>query len=179
MRRAALVVSAAAAALAFAACAGAPSDARIGVLTPPEDQFPPVGDLLVHRCGTLDCHGNAQRNLKIYGCEGLRLDPMATPGCRSMVAGGTNTTAAEYDATFRSLVGLEPTVMSNVVHQGGTNPELLTFVRKARGDEQHRGGVLITPGDNQDICITSWLAAENGRTTNTDACTQAIAPPTP
>ncbi len=155
--------------LAVASCSPAPSDARIGITVPDRTQFDPVGGYLDHRCGSLDCHGNIQRNLIIWGCEGLRLDPMDVPGCRA--SGGKNTTEAEFDATFRSVVGLEPAVMSAVVQGKGQHPELLTLVRKPRGWDSHKGGVLITPGDDQDNCITSWLAGQ----TDTNACTQAIA----
>jgi len=161
-----------AAALAIACalgCSSYDSSARIGVAAPDETQFPPVADLLDHRCGSLDCHGQTSRNLQVFGCEGMRLDPNDVPGCRA--SGGKNTTAAEYDATYRSLVGLEPAVMSTVVAGQGTHPELLTFVRKARGQEAHKGGVLITPGDEQDNCITSWLAGK----TDTDTCSKALA----
>ena len=77
--------------------------------------------------------------------------------------------AGEHLATYRSLVGLEPTVMSAVVDGHGAHPELLTFVRKARGLEAHKGGSLITPGDDQDVCITSWLAGQ----TDLNACSSA------
>jgi hypothetical protein len=151
-----------------AACSGVPNDSRIGVNAPDRAQFDPVGKLLDHRCGSLDCHGNRQRNLIMFGCEGLRLDPGDTPGCRA--TGGKDTTIAEMDATYRSLVGLEPAVMSAVVTGHGLHPELLTFVRKARGDESHKGGILIAPGDVQDKCITSWLAG----TTDASACNSAL-----
>jgi hypothetical protein len=158
------------------ACSNAPSDARIGVAAPDRAQFPPVAELLARRCGELDCHGSAQRNFKIYACEGLRLDPMASPGCPSMLGPtATATSDAEIDATYRSLVGLEPAVMSVVVHDHGAHPELLTFVRKARGEESHKGGALVAAGDDQDRCITSWLASQ----TDTDACTRAVTPATP
>jgi len=153
------------------ACGTPPSDARIGVVTPDRAQFDAVGAYLDHRCGSLDCHGMKQRNLIIYGCEGLRLDPADVPGCRRM--GGKDETSAELDATYRSVVGLEPAVMSAVVSGKGKNPELLTLVRKARGMEEHKGGALVVPGDAQDICIASWLTG----TTDTDACTQAMAVP--
>jgi hypothetical protein len=129
-----------------------------------------VGKLIDHRCGSLDCHGNRQRNLQIWGCDGMRLDPDAAPGCRKAIAGGVDTTEAEFDATYRSLVGLEPQVMSSVVLGNGKNPELLTFVRKARADESHKGGQLFVPGDDQDNCVTSWLAG----TTDTSACDSAM-----
>jgi hypothetical protein len=153
---------------AAAACSGVPNDSRIGVNAPDRAQFDPVGKFLDHRCGSLDCHGDRQRNLLMYGCEGLRLDPKDTPGCRA--SGGKDTTSAEMDATYRSLVGLEPAVMSSVVSGHGLHPELLTFVRKARGDESHKGGILIAPGDVQDTCVTSWL---QGKTDN-NACANAL-----
>ncbi len=154
---------------ALGACTTAPADSRIGVNAPDSAQFPPVADLLIHRCGSLDCHGNRQRNLIIWGCEGQRLDPADAPGCRAQ--GGKNTNDAEYAATFRSLVGLEPAVMSSVVSGKGADPELLTFVRKARGTEEHKGGQLFVAGDSQDDCVTTWL----GGHTDTNACTSALA----
>jgi hypothetical protein len=153
----------------ISACSSVDDNARIGVDAPDETQFPPVSDLMDHRCGSLDCHGQTSRNLQIYGCEGMRLDPNDVPGCRN--AGGKNTTQAEYDATYRSLVGLEPAVMSQVVQGGGAHPELLTFIRKARGWEAHKGGGLMFPGDEQDVCITSWLAGK----TDDATCVKALA----
>jgi hypothetical protein len=167
----AMIVALGASALAAWACSSAPSDSRIGVDAPDRAQFDDVGNFLDHRCGSLDCHGSAQRNLIIYGCEGLRLDPAAEPGCRT--SGGTDTTAAELDATYRSLVGLEPALMSAVVRGKGEHPEALTLVRKARGSEEHKGGALVVPGDAQDLCIASWLAGS----TSTDACAQALTTP--
>jgi hypothetical protein len=98
----------------------------------------------------------------------MRLNPNDVPGCILLP-----TTPAEHTATYRSLVGLEPETMSEVVEGHGTQPELLTFVRKARGTETHKGGQLITPGDVQDTCIVSWLAGE----TDVSACIQALAYP--
>lgn len=148
--------------VAVAACVGAPSDSRITIDAPDRSQFDPVGLFLDHRCGSLDCHGSAQRNLVLWGNEGLRLNPSDVPGV-------ARTSEAELDASYRSLVGLEPAVMSEVVEGGGHHPELLTFVRKARGDESHKGGALVVPGDVQDTCIASWLQ----NNTDTMACLQA------
>lgn len=152
------------------ACSAFPDAAQISIVTPDRATFPPVSLLLDHRCGSLDCHGARTRNLEIYGCEGLRLGD-AGPGCRN--ASGTDTTADEHDATFRSLVALEPAIMSAVVQGRGQNPELLTFLRKARGTEAHMGGTLFTPGDDQDRCVTAWLAS----TPDPDACARALAAP--
>lgn len=165
---------AALAAGAVSSCSAVPGDGRIGIDAPngSEEEFGLVGDYLEHRCGSLDCHGQISRNLRIWGCEGMRLDPSAIPVC-STPLGGSPTTQAEHQATYRSLVALEPTVMSAVVDGRGAHPELLTFVRKARGLEAHKGGVLITPGDDQDVCITSWLAGDTDQT----ACANAIGYP--
>jgi len=157
------------------ACAFASADARMGVVGPDINQYASagVGDYLDHRCGSLDCHGQSTRNLVLWGCDGLRLDPNETgltPNCR--VSGGKPTQPAEYEASYRSLVGLEPAVMTAVVSNGGADPEMLTFVRKARGWDGHKGGALITPGDVQDQCITSWLAGNADQS----ACTQAQDP---
>jgi hypothetical protein len=179
VRAARIVAFASAAAVAAvlasaASCSSVPSDARIGIDAPSgsEEEFGIVADYLDHRCGSLDCHGQVGRNLRVWGCEGMRLDPDAVPIC-SVPLGGSATTPAEHQATYRSLVGLEPTVMSEVVAGHAAHPELLTFVRKARGLEAHKGGVLITPGDDQDECIVSWLAGQ----TDTIACANALGYP--
>ncbi len=153
------------------ACSGPALNSRIGIHAPPRDEFPPVAAMLDRRCGSLDCHGQSTRNLVMWGCEGLRLDPADTglvPKCRR--SGGVDTTPTELDATYQSLVGLEPALMSTIVAARGTHPELLTFVRKARGDEAHKGGKLWSPGDSADNCVVSWLASS----TDTQACTDAL-----
>jgi hypothetical protein len=169
LARGAAGVFALAAALAMA-CGSPPDEARVGIIAPDRGQFPPVSMLLDHRCGSLDCHGARTRNFQIYGCEGLRLGD-AAPGCRN--ASSIDTTSEEHDATYRSLVTLEPAVMTEVVQGKGAHPELLTFVRKARGTEAHKGGTLITPGDDQDVCVTSWLAGAVDK----GACARALAAP--
>jgi hypothetical protein len=135
----------------------------------------PVADYLGHRCGDLDCHGETQRNFVVWSCYGLRADASDHPGCRMPMSHQVPTTASEYEKTYESLVGLEPVLTSEVVASGGQNPDLLTFVRKARGEENHKGGTLIdlttSVGVTQDQCITSWL----GGSTNADACAAAIA----
>ncbi len=165
---------------AVAACSAVPADARIGILAPDDSEqgFGPVADYLDHRCGSLDCHGQTSRNFRVWGCEGMRLSPTDVPQC-SRNLGGTATTPDEHQATYRSLVALEPAVMSAVVAGHGAHPELLTFVRKARGIESHKGGSLITPGDFQDRCITSWLAGQTDLDeAGVSSCRSAISFPT-
>jgi hypothetical protein len=141
-------------AVGLGACSSV-ANQRIGIAAPPysDQSFAPVGNYLESRCGTLDCHGQTGRNLRIWGCEGMRLEPDASPAnCNQP------TTEAEHEATYRSLVGLEPQVMSTVfagcseaISDGGDvyppglscHPELLSFIQKARGIEAHKGGQLI------------------------------------
>ncbi len=141
--------------LAFAlACSTTEPRARVTGTVPDRASFPPVAELLVHRCGTLDCHGATFRDLRIYGSLGLRLSPSDRPVSKGQ------TTREEYDEDFASVVGLEPEILSAVVASGGANPERLTLIRKARGTEHHKGGSLWQTGDAQDRCVTSWLAGK-------------------
>lgn len=157
---AALAVLSGASAVLALSCSST-TNTRIGIDAPPfsDQSFGPLGDYLDHRCGSLDCHGQPGRNLRIWGCEGMRLDAGMVPVCNRTIPGGGRTTVAEHQATYRSLVGLEPQVMTEVfsgcngqLEDGGAalyppgascHPELLTFVQKARGAEAHKGGQLI------------------------------------
>lgn len=146
-------------------CSTPNANDRVIPLEPDRTTFPAVSDLLDHRCGTLDCHGNTFRNLRVYGREGLRLASTDQP-----VSHGS-TTAAEYDQTFSSIIFLEPELMSEVVGSGGANPERLTFVRKARGTEHHKGGTVFREGEQEDRCVTSWLSGH----TDVALCQTALA----
>jgi hypothetical protein len=119
---------------------------------PDRASFPLVSGALERRCATLDCHGERARNLRFFTGSGLRLDPADVPGSGS-------TTEAEYDASYQSVVGLEPEIMSAVVAERGRAPERLTLVRKARGLEEHQGGAALQAGDPAYQCVLSWLAS--------------------
>ena len=157
--------------LVWAVACSPPSNARIGVATPNETLFPPVADMLAYRCGSIDCHGSTQRNFVIWSCYGLRLDQDAAPGCRNSLT-GLGTTPDEYEHTYRSLVGLEPALMTQVVQSGGANPDVLTLVQKARNEQEHKGGKVWAAGSADDLCVAQWLAdqASSGAT-----CKSAIA----
>jgi hypothetical protein len=140
-------------------------------------EWHPVADYLGHRCGSLDCHGDTQRNLIIYGCHGLRLEG-GVPTCPPSRL--PQATPDEYAATYASLVGLEPEVMNEVIANHGADPDSLTFIRKARGEEAHKGGTLIDAGDVQDQCITMWLVGSAAAVGDAAApwatvCAEAIA----
>jgi hypothetical protein len=125
-----------------------------------------VADAMQKHCGTLDCHGQIGRNLRLYGRLGLRL-----PG-----DGGTldPTTEAEYHASYLAVIGLEPEALSKVVNKD-SSPFELTMVRKPRGLEKHKGLQLMDRGDALDICFVGWLIGEY----NVDACAAAIDIPRP
>jgi hypothetical protein len=148
------------------ACSIPDPNATTVVVGPDRSQFDMVQPFMNSSCGSLDCHGVRYRNLKIYGFDGLRLAPGDVPG-------GNPTTEAEIDATYASVVFLEPEIMNEVVADDGADPERLTLVRKARGTEQHAGGAVLVVGGNGDRCLTTWLASA----TDTNACNLALSAP--
>lgn len=154
-------------ALSLCACALPAADARFQEQLPERDSFPAVAAVLVHSCGTLDCHGSSARNLRLYGSSGLRWsadDRPQMPACA---------TPEEIEQDFASVVGLEPELLSAVVADGGADPERLTLVRKARGIEHHKGGAPWKSGDDADTCLTSWIASKP----DDSACTHALPDP--
>lgn len=165
MSRARVVVAALALACS-AACSGPAEDDRHRTPTPPRDQFPPLGDALHAHCGSLDCHGTRARNLTLFGINGLRLDGITGTG---------PTTEAEHEQNFQSVVLLEPEKLGLVVHEGGSRPERLTLVRKARGSEAHKGGTPMPAGSAGDRCLRSWLA----QAVDLEACAEAAEVPGP
>ncbi len=151
-----------------AACATETGGSTNAITPPDRATFPAVSDLLARRCGSLDCHGQVSRNFRLYSAEGLRLDPNARPTSKT-----NTTTPAEYDQTYASLIGLEPEIIGAVVTEG-SQPERLTLVRKARGVDHHKGNTLMNPGDEEDLCLTSWLTGHADPATCTKALTDAF-----
>jgi hypothetical protein len=131
---------------------------------PTEVGFPYVAELMVHRCGTLDCHGVTARNLRVYGDEGLRFASTDRP-CVPV-----ETTTAEVGQDYASIIGLEPEEMNSVVANHGADPEQLSLIAKPLGIEEHMGGTIFQQGDDTYVCLTSWLSGE----TNTTACLSAM-----
>jgi hypothetical protein len=135
-----------------AACSSPDEGATVKADVATRERFELVSDAMVYRCGTLDCHGNTFRNLRLYGFGGLRLAKTALPddnrGARVQ---------AEVDANYDAIAGLEPESFAQVIAEGGGEPERLTLVAKARARQNHKGGPAMKPGDPIDDCITSWL----------------------
>jgi hypothetical protein len=148
-------------------CLVASSDSRFNEQIPDATSFPLVSSMLIQACGSLDCHGTAGRNLRLYGDTGLRYSPTDIPS--TLVP----TTADEIAQDFESVIGLEPEIMSQVVASGGADPQRLIFYRKALGLESHKGGAAVLHGDARDACITTWLQGEADAT----SCTAALSLP--
>jgi hypothetical protein len=113
-----------------------------------------VSRLFEKRCGTLDCHGQIGRPLRIYGEFGLRFvdDAGNQPGTNA-------TTATEYQANYQSVIGVQPEIMTLVVN-GSLPPESLMILRKPLQLERHKGGAVFVEGDDAYNCITSWLGGQ-------------------
>lgn len=145
------------------ACKAPNPDDITEVDAPPFDQFSganlPAGQagvsrMLERRCGTLDCHGQVGRALRIYGVDGLRFeqaDSAAEPGQGS-------TTPLELEANYQSVIGLQPEIMT-LVHELDAPPEALLLMRKPLQLERHKGGPVFVEGDDAYNCLASWLAS--------------------
>jgi hypothetical protein len=145
------------------ACKAPNADDITEVDAPPFDQFAganlPAGQagvsrVLEKRCGTLDCHGQVGRALRIYGVDGLRFeqpDSTAEPGQGA-------TTQLELEANYQSVIGLQPEIMT-LVHELQAPPEALLLMRKPLQLERHKGGPVFVEGDDAYNCLASWLAS--------------------
>lgn len=163
----AAAAAAATLALALLACAPPDDTARVSAGAGDRTTFAPVASALTHRCGTMDCHGSTYRNFRVYGYGGLRLDPADRPDTP------VSTTPAESDATYDALVSLEPELTAQVIAAKGAGVDNLTVVRKGRGEEGHKGGLLMIRNDDCDTCLVGWLSGAP----NPDACTRTLKEP--
>jgi hypothetical protein len=141
-------------------CADAPDPKRLTkILAPSQTDFAVVSPFLERRCGSLDCHGSVGRPLRIFSGRGLRLPPERDAG--AVYPGSSDTTESERNANYRSVIGLEPELMSRV-EAGKASPRDLLLLQKPLGlgdpVAQHKGGqVLASQGDPGETCIVSWL----------------------
>ncbi len=133
---------------AFMACSTPGADGRVVEKAPSRDDFAPVSAVLTTQCGSLDCHGQTGRSLRLYGKNGLRLSVEDVPGV-------ADTSVDEIDQNYLSLIALEPEAMAAVLD--GASPSKLTLVQKARGAQAHKGNAPLRAGTPGDLCITSWL----------------------
>ena len=152
--------------LALASAVVACGDLEAGVtdvVTPPFDPlvFRSFSAVMERRCGTLDCHGQTSRPLRIYGQYGLRRpEPVGSPNVEDYAeyysGGKQSTTLVELEDNYRSICALEPELVAQVFAKK-SSPDVLTIMRKARLREKHKGGLLWNKGESGDVCMTNWL----------------------
>lgn len=141
--------------LATLACSG-PSDKDIDRITPPPGPpaFNVVADALQKHCGTLDCHGNNARNMRLFGYYGIRQFDKDRVNF-------TATTPAEYEMTYQSVITIDPERLSRIVASGGAGIDKWLVLSKGRGTEHHKGGARLAPGGAADTCLVSWVLARS------------------
>jgi hypothetical protein len=164
MKRAlAIAITMVIAATSLTACEEIPSP-QLLVCAELED-FKPVSNVLERRCGTLDCHGEYARPLRIYGQNGLRLatrDELIPDNAQEndTLPGGKGTTDEEVELNWRSVCGLEPERTAQVV-AGNLSPRELILIRKPlqleTAFEKHKGGQLFLSGGPGEVCVSCWL----------------------
>ena len=132
-----------------------------------------VSPMIERRCGTLDCHGNDFRPMRIYGELGLR-HPQPTPDGIYNRTGGNATTQFEAFENYRSICATEPEKIAEVeADPGGQSVNNLLLVRKARGQEGHKGGKVFNSFDDSDLCVVGWLRGDNPKAVRA-ACAKAL-----
>lgn len=151
---------------ALVACSGVDSTAVSDVTCPPLATFQQVSPVLEQRCGTLDCHGQIGRPLRIYSQYGLRSEMSGqVPDASNYFPGddALPTTPYEIQDNWASVCGLQPEIIAAVYASGGTNPNAhqLTLVRKPLLEEKHKGGQVFFDDSPGNECIQTWLTQTN------------------
>jgi len=125
-----------------------------------------VTTVFERRCGSLDCHGGIERNLRIYSSNGLRL-----PNDAGLRPGAGETTLDEITANYQSILTLEPEATNDVLD--GADPYKLLVLKKPLELEKHKGGPAIRKGDDAERCLISWLKEDLINPVDKDACARA------
>jgi hypothetical protein len=143
--------------LAVFACQADITDADGGtrmttILAPDQTSFATVTPVFEKRCGTLDCHGQPGRPLRIYSGNGLRL-----PNDAGNIPGSSPTTPDEITANYRAVIGLQPEQMTRVIADEDP-PTSLLILSKPLNLESHKGGPVFAPsGDPGANCFITWI----------------------
>ena len=160
-------------ALTSASCASSPDSkaiAPVNLLDQRTFVSEGVNDFLERRCGTLDCHGNIARPLRVYSATGLRkTDPTKVGVPRPAGA----TTDDEKLDNYLSVVGLEPEALTVSGVTGGQYADYM-LLKKPLGVEgggvRHKGGpVLRVNGDPGFRCLDMWIQGKPDKAACTDA----------
>jgi hypothetical protein len=171
-----LALCAAGGIIAAGACASPPNSGRVTQIFTPNDSFVTwtggtagtgPDAVIGQRCGTLDCHGQIGRPLRIFSQSGLRLVDEAGD-----IPGGAPETEDEKFANFTAAISLQPELTSEVF-AGSYDPHTLLLLRKPLQLERHKGGQVFQSNDPGDVCLTSWLQDNTDYT----ACATALKVP--
>ena len=137
-------------------------EAKIGEL-PDQNSFISnnVTLFMERRCGTLDCHGQIGRPMRLYSVWGLRLEEGAN-GARNTGP----TTDKEHIENYRAVVGIEPERLREIYNTpDGTAPSfdnyqlLLKPLDISGGGIRHKGGPVLrqTTSDDGWVCLSGWV----------------------
>jgi hypothetical protein len=158
-------------------CASRPDDGSTPELVVADLDLPTytsaVHPVLERRCGSIDCHGQLPRGLRVYGELGMRL-----PNTRGLAPGLGATTPEEARATYESILGLEPEKTNALAARSPRSLDDaydLTFLSKPLELERHRPGRSLAKGQPAEQCITSWLIGKVDRA----LCEAAVNAPAP
>ena len=155
-------------------CSAPDSKRTTRIQTSDQTQFETfVSPFLERKCATLDCHGQVGRPLRLYSGRGLRL-----PADGGVFPGSSDTTGFERAANYRSVIGLEPELITRI-WAGVAQPRDLLLLQKPLGlgdsTVSHKGGqVLASMGDPGETCLATWLlAGANNGSFDSASCTKA------
>ena len=150
-------------------CGSADSEAVSATALPDKAQFidQGVSTFMEKRCGSLDCHGQVGRPLRLYSANGLR---------KNLVKGVRDTRATQPDElleNYYATVGLEPEDISLARVSNGTYTDFL-LLKKPLGIEgrgvRHKGGPVLRVTDPGFECLVSWIEG----TANKAKCEEAV-----
>ena len=113
------------------------------------------------RCGSLDCHGDSGRPLRIYAQDGLRLrDDLRE----------TDITVEEIARNVEAFAGVSPDIAAPDEHLA-----LLKGLATSAGGIAHEGDdIWQTTGETGYQCILAWLAGNSQDQAARDACIAAF-----
>ncbi len=169
------IAAALASGVVFVACAIPTQSGDLGDL-PDQKSFLDnnVSPFLEHRCGSLDCHGQVGRPLRIYSDWGLR-KKAREDGSRETGA----TTNEERTANYYAVVGLEPENMVACYATEGQDRATFQLLLKPIGIEnggiRHKGGPVLSPNNNDSgwKCLFGWVSGKPDK----NACVEAATLP--
>jgi hypothetical protein len=154
------------------ACSSPDSGAISQLVLPDKDQFinQGVNTFMEKRCGSLDCHGQIGRPLRIYSSNGLRKND-GPKGVRDTRA----TQPDEILANYYSVVGLEPEEISYGRATEGAFVDFL-LLKKPLGIDQggvrHKGGSVLRSTDSGFECLITWVSGATDQAKCADAVIQ-------